>query len=139
MSKNDRFVVKHGSDWAVKRAGADRPERARRQSRAEEQAKGTSKCRQRRECEFKAATASGGTPTRWLLPATRSPTRQEALTTGENQMANDNKGRGNDNSGHGGGNSGPDGGGGNPGQSGGNDDIRYEDRHAERRVPRHVR
>ncbi|RIK95058.1 MAG: hypothetical protein DCC73_01340 [Proteobacteria bacterium] len=24
MSKNDRYVVKHGSDWAVKKAGADR-------------------------------------------------------------------------------------------------------------------
>jgi len=24
MSKNDRYVVRHGDDWAVKKAGADR-------------------------------------------------------------------------------------------------------------------
>lgn len=24
MSKNDRYVVKHGDDWAVKKSGADR-------------------------------------------------------------------------------------------------------------------
>ncbi len=24
MSKNDRYVVKHGKDWAVKKAGAER-------------------------------------------------------------------------------------------------------------------
>jgi hypothetical protein len=24
MTKNDRYVVKHGSDWAVKKGGADR-------------------------------------------------------------------------------------------------------------------
>jgi hypothetical protein len=24
MTKNDRFVVRHGPDWAVKKSGADR-------------------------------------------------------------------------------------------------------------------
>jgi hypothetical protein len=42
MSKNDRFVVKHGSDWAVKRGGAETPESVHhKQSRAEHQAKAT--------------------------------------------------------------------------------------------------
>lgn len=42
MSKNDRFVVKHGSDWAVKKGGVAAPESVHhKQSRAEHQAKGT--------------------------------------------------------------------------------------------------
>jgi hypothetical protein len=42
MSKNDRFVVKHGSDWAVKKAGIDAPESVhRKQSTAEQKAKVT--------------------------------------------------------------------------------------------------
>ncbi len=42
MAKNDRFVVKHGEDWAVKRAGVARPESVHNlQSQAEQQAKST--------------------------------------------------------------------------------------------------
>jgi hypothetical protein len=42
MSKNDRFVVKQGSDWAVKKAGVATPESVHhKQSRAEQQAKST--------------------------------------------------------------------------------------------------
>lgn len=42
MAKNDRFVVKHGEDWAVKRAGVTRPESVHSlQSQAEQQAKST--------------------------------------------------------------------------------------------------
>jgi Uncharacterized protein conserved in bacteria (DUF2188) len=42
MSKNDRFVVRRGDDWAVKKGGTARPESVhRRQSRAEEAAKKT--------------------------------------------------------------------------------------------------
>lgn len=40
MSKNDRFVVKHGNEWAVKKAGVTKPETTHsRQSDAEKQAK----------------------------------------------------------------------------------------------------
>ena len=42
MSKNDRFVVRHGTDWAVKKGGVSSPESIHhKQSRAEEQAKFT--------------------------------------------------------------------------------------------------
>lgn len=42
MSRNDRFVVRHGSDWAVKKAGDATPESVhRKQSDAERQAKET--------------------------------------------------------------------------------------------------
>lgn len=42
MSKNDRFVVKHGTAWAVKQGGVDAPESIhQKQSRAEQQAKST--------------------------------------------------------------------------------------------------
>lgn len=42
MSKNDRFVVKHGSDWAVKKAGVATPESVHhKQSTAEKSAKQT--------------------------------------------------------------------------------------------------
>ena len=36
MSRNDRFVVKHGSSWAVRKAGDDRPESVHRKQRAAE-------------------------------------------------------------------------------------------------------
>jgi len=40
MSKNDRYVVKHGEDWAVKRAGVQPPESVHgKQSEAERSAK----------------------------------------------------------------------------------------------------
>lgn len=40
MSKNDRYVVKHGGDWAVKKAGRETPEAVfDRQSEAERAAK----------------------------------------------------------------------------------------------------
>lgn len=42
MSRNDRYVVKHGSGWAVKRARVETPEGVyRRQSEAERAAKDT--------------------------------------------------------------------------------------------------
>lgn len=42
MSKNDRFVVKHGSDWAVKKGGTATPESVHhKQSDAERSAKRT--------------------------------------------------------------------------------------------------
>lgn len=42
MAKNDRFVVRHGKDWAVKRSGVVTPEGVHsRQSAAEHQAKAT--------------------------------------------------------------------------------------------------
>lgn len=42
MSKNDRYVVRSGGGWSVKRAGAATPESFHhKQSRAEEQAKST--------------------------------------------------------------------------------------------------
>ena len=42
MGRNDRFVVKHGTDWAVKRAGGAAPESVHhKQSDAERQAKNT--------------------------------------------------------------------------------------------------
>lgn len=42
MSSNDRFVVKQGDDWAVKKAGVAKPESTHsRQSDAEKQAKAT--------------------------------------------------------------------------------------------------
>ncbi|MCP3447343.1 DUF2188 domain-containing protein [Bradyrhizobium sp. CCGUVB14] len=42
MSKNDRFVVKHGSDWAVKKGGVSTPESVHhKQSDAERVAKQT--------------------------------------------------------------------------------------------------
>jgi uncharacterized protein DUF2188 len=42
MSKNDRFVVKHGTDWAVKKGGVVAPESVHhKQGRAEQQAKST--------------------------------------------------------------------------------------------------
>lgn len=42
MSKNDRFVVKHGSDWAVKKGGVSTPESVHhKQSDAERSAKQT--------------------------------------------------------------------------------------------------
>jgi len=42
MSKNDRFVVKNGNDWAVKQAGVAKPESVHRtQGAAEQQAKAT--------------------------------------------------------------------------------------------------
>lgn len=42
MSKNDRYVVKHGKDWAVKKAGVSTPESVhRKQSNAEQAAKNT--------------------------------------------------------------------------------------------------
>lgn len=40
--KNDRYVVKHGNDWAVKKGGVATPESIhRKQSTAEQQAKAT--------------------------------------------------------------------------------------------------
>ena len=40
MSKNDRYVVKHGKDWAVKKGGAATPESVHhKQNRAEQAAK----------------------------------------------------------------------------------------------------
>jgi Uncharacterized protein conserved in bacteria (DUF2188) len=40
MSRNDRFVVRHGSAWAVKKGGSEEPESIhRKQSRAEQTAK----------------------------------------------------------------------------------------------------
>lgn len=40
MAGNDRYVVKHGKDWAVKRAGVAAPESVHRtQSTAEQRAK----------------------------------------------------------------------------------------------------
>ena len=42
MSNNDRYVVKHGSDWAVKQGGVERPEAVfHKQSDAERAAKQT--------------------------------------------------------------------------------------------------
>lgn len=42
MARNDRFVVKHGKDWAVKKGGSPTAESIhRKQSDAERQAKGT--------------------------------------------------------------------------------------------------
>ena len=42
MSKNDRFVVRHGRDWAVKKGGVAAPERVfHKQSDAERVAKQT--------------------------------------------------------------------------------------------------
>lgn len=42
MAKNDRYVVKSGSDWAVKKAGVKTPESThRKQSTAEQSAKKT--------------------------------------------------------------------------------------------------
>lgn len=42
MSKNDRFVVKHGTDWAVKKGGVATPESVHhKQSTAERAAKQT--------------------------------------------------------------------------------------------------
>lgn len=42
MAKNDRYVVKHGKDWAVKKGGAAAPESVHhKQSRAEQAAKST--------------------------------------------------------------------------------------------------
>lgn len=42
MSKNDRFVVKYGSDWAVKKGGVSTPESVhQKQSNAERAAKQT--------------------------------------------------------------------------------------------------
>jgi len=42
MAKNDRFVVKHGADWAVKKGGVTNPESVHhKQSLAERQAKAT--------------------------------------------------------------------------------------------------
>src|SRR5262249_54708592 len=42
MSKNDRFVMKHGSNWAVKKGGVARPEGVHhKQSDAERSAKST--------------------------------------------------------------------------------------------------
>lgn len=34
MSRNDRFVVKHGSSWAVRKAGDTRPESVHRKQSA---------------------------------------------------------------------------------------------------------
>ncbi|MGN6304210.1 MAG: DUF2188 domain-containing protein [Mesorhizobium sp.] len=40
MAKNDRCVVRHGNDWAVKKGGVAAPESIHhKQSRAEQQAK----------------------------------------------------------------------------------------------------
>lgn len=42
MSKHDRYVVKHGSDWAVKKGGSARPEGVYgKQADAERAAKNT--------------------------------------------------------------------------------------------------
>ena len=42
MSNNDRYVVKHGSDWAVEKGGVSTPESVHhKQSRAEQAAKST--------------------------------------------------------------------------------------------------
>jgi len=42
MAKNDRYVVRHGKDWAVKKGGTATPESVHRtQSRAEQSAKRT--------------------------------------------------------------------------------------------------
>jgi hypothetical protein len=42
MSRNDRYVVKHGPGWAVKKAGSKAPESVhRKQSAAEQSAKRT--------------------------------------------------------------------------------------------------
>jgi hypothetical protein len=42
MSKNDRYVVKHGKSWAVKQGGVSTPESIhRKQSAAEKSAKDT--------------------------------------------------------------------------------------------------
>lgn len=42
MAKNDRYVVKHGKDWAVKKGGSATPESLhRKQSGAEQAAKST--------------------------------------------------------------------------------------------------
>ena len=44
MSKNDRYVVRNGGGWAVKKAGADTPESVhRKQGNAETAAKATVK------------------------------------------------------------------------------------------------
>ena len=42
MSRNDRYVVKHGSDWAIKKSGQSKPEGVYgTQSAAEKAAKAT--------------------------------------------------------------------------------------------------
>ncbi|MCB9959707.1 MAG: DUF2188 domain-containing protein [Rhodospirillaceae bacterium] len=42
MPKNDRYVVKHGSDWAVKKGGVERPQSVHgTQAEAERTAKET--------------------------------------------------------------------------------------------------
>lgn len=42
MARSDRYVVKHGKDWAVKKGGAAAPESVHhKQSRAEQAAKST--------------------------------------------------------------------------------------------------
>jgi len=42
MPRNDRYVVKHGKDWAVKKSGTSNPESVyHKQSHAEQQAKQT--------------------------------------------------------------------------------------------------
>lgn len=38
MAKNDRYVVKHGSDWAVKKGGSDRASSVHTTQREAEQA-----------------------------------------------------------------------------------------------------
>ena len=63
MSDNDRYVVRHGHDWAVKGANAQRASGLYDPSLAEHAAKEIVRSR-RCEAASRAAMANGATPTR---------------------------------------------------------------------------
>ncbi len=85
MSKNNRYVVRHGDDWAVKKGGAERASSIHRTQReAEQAAKGACATSAAARSASRARMAAGATQIRFRLGTIRSR-RGIASTEEENR------------------------------------------------------